>query len=254
MPLQAKFDHKPKRPGLKALTEDIKRELAEKQEKIKRELKLTEQKFKRLKINDKPIDARLRELKLREINLKDEARFIRNWFDKPLVTGAVSPSGKALARLMAGRLDPNQPGQVLELGPGTGPVTEALIERGFDESRLVLVEFSEDFAKLLKERFPRATIILGSAYEVPRLVPQHLTGPLCGIVSSLPLLTRPVSQRVSLFDACFDLAAPGAPIVQFTYGHSSPVPLEAIPHIAAQGSQRVWLNIPPARVWTYRRA
>jgi phosphatidylethanolamine/phosphatidyl-N-methylethanolamine N-methyltransferase len=68
-------------------------------------------------------------------------RFIKTWLEKPLDIGAVSPSSRVLARAMARYVDPAKQGPVIELGPGTGPVTEALVERGIDPSRLVLVEF-----------------------------------------------------------------------------------------------------------------
>jgi len=60
----------------------------------------------------------------------DEVRFLHSWLQNPLRTGAVSPSGRALAKTMAGFVDPKQDGPVIELGPGTGPVTSALIARG----------------------------------------------------------------------------------------------------------------------------
>jgi phosphatidylethanolamine/phosphatidyl-N-methylethanolamine N-methyltransferase len=86
---------------------------------------------------------------------QDEARFLRSWLERPLVMGAVTPSGKILARTMASFVDPRIPGPVVELGPGTGPVTDALIRRGVAQDRLVLVEYSPEFCQLLKRRFPR---------------------------------------------------------------------------------------------------
>jgi phosphatidylethanolamine/phosphatidyl-N-methylethanolamine N-methyltransferase len=185
--------------------------------------------------------------------LRDEARFIRSWIEKPLITGAVSPSGKALARMMAKPVDPAMPGQVLEIGPGTGPVTEALIERGVDEERLVLLEFNPGFVTLLRQRFPRATVLQGDAYDVIGLTQGSLTGPLAGVVSSLPLLTKPVPRRAKFLSDCFSLAQPGAPFCQFTYMIAPPIPLFAIGDTHASGSALVWRNVPPARVWTYRR-
>jgi phosphatidylethanolamine/phosphatidyl-N-methylethanolamine N-methyltransferase len=185
-------------------------------------------------------------------NLRDEARFIRSWIDKPLITGAVSPSGKGLAKMMAAPIDPDVPGQILEIGPGTGPVTEALISRGVDESRLVLLEFNPGFVDLLRQRFPRATIIQGDAYDVLGLTQGVLSGPLAGIVSSLPLLTKPVPRRAELLNDCFALAHRGAPFCQFTYMVAPPIPLFAIGDAEASGSPLVWRNVPPARVWTYR--
>ena len=185
--------------------------------------------------------------------LRDEARFIRSWIEKPLITGAVSPSGKALARMMAKPVDPAMPGQVLEIGPGTGPVTEALLERGIDEERLVLLEFNPGFVTLLRQRFPRATVLQGDAYDVIGLTQGALTGPVAGVISSLPLLTKPVPRRAKFLNDCFSLALPGAPFCQFTYMIAPPIPLFAIGDTHASGSSLVWRNVPPARVWTYRR-
>ena len=94
------------------------------------------------------------------LRLDDEVRFIRSWLEKPLATGAVTPSGRVLARTMARYVEPEMPGPVVELGPGTGPVTEALIEHGVSQDRLVLLEFNPTFCQLLRQRFPRAKMIL----------------------------------------------------------------------------------------------
>lgn len=185
--------------------------------------------------------------------LKDEARFIRSWFDNPLVTGAVSPSGKGLARMLASFVDPAEPGQVLELGPGTGPVTEAIIARGFSEDRIVMVEFNPVFVDLLRARFPAATIVQGDAYHVRETLKDVQLAPFCGVISSLPLLTKPVRQRARLLDDCLSMSRPGAAFAQFTYAVQPPIPLDAIGNeTQATGSPIVWRNIPPARVWAYR--
>src|SRR3569832_1752480 len=84
--------------------------------------------------------------------LDDELQFIRSWIDKPLRTGAVMPSSKVLARAMARPIDPAATGPVIELGPGTGPVTAALVERGVDPARLVLVEFNTTISRMLRSR------------------------------------------------------------------------------------------------------
>lgn len=189
----------------------------------------------------------------RRIDLADEARFLKSWLDKPLLTGAVSPSGKALARMMARYVDPGEPGYVLEIGPGTGPVTEALIERGVAPERLVLIEFNAEFVPLLRRRFPGVTVVRGDGYHVERTLGGKLDKPLTATVSSLPLLTKPVRHRVRLLDQCFAMSRPGAPFIQFTYGLAPPIPREAIGMTSAAGSPRVWLNLPPARVWIYRQ-
>ncbi len=182
----------------------------------------------------------------------DETRFIRSWFERPLVTGAVAPSGKVLAQTMASYVDPRRPGRVVELGPGTGPVTDALIGRGVEQERLVLVEYNLDFCQLLRRRFPRATIVQGDAYEVQDTLAEVLTEPCAGVISSLPLFTKPLDQRVALLSAAHDMMHPNAPFVQFTYAVVPPIPARAA-RCTTTASERIWLNLPPARVWVYRR-
>jgi phosphatidylethanolamine/phosphatidyl-N-methylethanolamine N-methyltransferase len=181
-----------------------------------------------------------------------ETRFLRSWIERPLLTGSVTPSGRVLARMMASYVDPNTPGPVIELGPGTGPVTEALIQRGIEQERLVLVEFNPDFCKLLHRRFPRATIIQGDAYDIRETLSDVLQEPAAATVSSLPLFTKPVATRLALLRETQGLMQPGAPFVQFTYAMVPPIPKRPSEY-SAIGSNRVWLNFPPARVWSYAK-
>lgn len=190
--------------------------------------------------------------------LADEARFIRAWFDNPLTTGAVSPSGRFLARTMARYVDPRGEGLVIELGPGTGPVTQALIQRGIAPERLVLVEYDAAFCKLLERRFPRATVIQGDAYHLCDTLAGKLDRPVAAIVSSLPLLNMPDTQRIGLLSDAFSLMDGTGSFVQFTYGLASPMPRKPKDCLAvcfaSEVSPPVWLNLPPARVWVYRPA
>ncbi|HZT27792.1 MAG TPA: methyltransferase [Pseudolabrys sp.] len=185
------------------------------------------------------------------LRLDDEMQFIRTWIEKPLSTGAVMPSSKALARTMARYVDPDTGGPVIELGPGTGPVTAAMVERGVDPSRLILVEFNPDFCRLLRTRYPRATVVQGDAYRLRRLLESYVRSPASAIVSGLPLVTKPVRTRLRLISDAMALLAPGAPFVQFTYAMVTPIPKQ-LNGIKAEASELIWLNVPPARVWVYR--
>ena len=188
----------------------------------------------------------------RRDRLDDETRFLLSWFVRPVLTGAVMPSGRVLAATMASYVDPKVPGPVIELGPGTGPVTEALLARGLPPERLILVEFSQDFCNLLRKRFPGTTVVRGDAYALEDTLGSILKEPAAAIISSLPLLTKPPEQRAALLDTAHDLMAPGSPFVQFTYGLKPPIPPGATGSVVGRSSQ-VWRNLPPARVWTYRR-
>lgn len=193
--------------------------------------------------------SRSKSLSRLEERWQDEARFIKSWFDKPLVTGAISPSSPALAKMMARYVDPRSIGPIVELGPGTGPVTQALLERGVAEERLVLVEYDPDFCDLLARKFPKARIIQGDAYRF--FETDEAVAGAAAIVSSLPLFTKPEETRISLVEKALERADDDAPFIQFTYALVSPLPLDEA-RVEAHVSPRVWLNVPPARVWVYR--
>src|SRR5919108_5798419 len=133
-----------------------------------------------------PLQSSVRALK--KPRLDDEVRFLRSWIEKPLHMGAVMPSSKLLARTMAEYVDVQAEGPVVELGPGTGAITNALIEHGVDQKRLVLVEYNPGFCALLRERYPQAKIVQGDAYRLRESLWDALPMPASAVVSGLPLV------------------------------------------------------------------
>jgi phosphatidylethanolamine/phosphatidyl-N-methylethanolamine N-methyltransferase len=184
--------------------------------------------------------------------LDDEVRFLRSWIEKPLHMGAVMPSGKVLARTMAGYVDINSDAPVIELGPGTGAITHALIAHGIDPKRLVLVEYNPSFCALLRDRYPQATVVQGDAYRLRDSLWKVMSERASAVVSGLPLVTKPMLTRLRLMRDAFVMLAPGAPFVQFTYSVAPPIP-RSVQGVTTEASERIWMNIPPARVWVYRK-
>ncbi len=117
----------------------------------------------------------------------DTWRFLRTWMEKPSIVGAVAPSGRALSRQMAAAVDPAKPGLILELGPGTGVVTEALIAHGIAPERIVSVEYDPGFCDMLRDRFPGVAVVQGDAFALDATLPPDKRGPFAAVVSSLPL-------------------------------------------------------------------
>ncbi len=188
----------------------------------------------------------------RRPGLGDSAHFLMSLMSTPRLTGAVAPSGRALARAMAAASGPPADGLVVELGPGTGPVTKALFDRGLDRRRLVMVEYNPQFCRLLEERFAPARVIQGDAYDLPRTLSELAGERVSAFVSSLPLLTRPPRERLKLLGDAFALMGADGVFVQFTYGLVSPIPREILDGRYSAGRGRpIWANLPPARVWTY---
>jgi phosphatidylethanolamine/phosphatidyl-N-methylethanolamine N-methyltransferase len=198
-----------------------------------------------------PLQSSARALK-KPLRLDDEVRFLRSWIEKPLHMGAVMPSGRVLARTMAQYVDVNSSGPVVELGPGTGAITNALIEHGVDQKRLVLVEYNPGFCALLRDRYPHAKVVQGDAYTLRDSLWNVLSVPASAVVSGLPLVTKPMLTRLKLIRDAFLALAPGAPFVQFTYSVAPPIP-KSLPGVSTEASERIWMNLPPARVWVYRK-
>jgi phosphatidylethanolamine/phosphatidyl-N-methylethanolamine N-methyltransferase len=198
-----------------------------------------------------PLQSSVRALK-KPLRLDDEVRFLRSWIEKPLRMGAVMPSGRVLARTMAQYVNIESDGPVVELGPGTGAITSALIERGVDQKRLVLVEYNPGFCALLRDRYPHAKVVQGDAYALRDSLWNVLSAPASAVVSGLPLVTKPMLTRLKLIRDAFAALSPGAPFVQFTYSVAPPIP-KSLPGVSTEASERIWMNLPPARVWVYRK-
>lgn len=178
--------------------------------------------------------------------------FMRALISRPKNVGAIAPSSPQLARAIARQIDPLTDGPVLELGPGTGVVTQALLERGIAAERLVLVEYDEELARYNQQRYPGARVIQGDAFALELTLGQQWNESFAAVVSGLPLLNFPISLRQKLVAGVLARLSPGAPLVQFSYGTNAPVPPP--PGSSVAKAAVVWANLPPARVWVYRKA
>jgi phosphatidylethanolamine/phosphatidyl-N-methylethanolamine N-methyltransferase len=198
----------------------------------------------------RPHPARIR----KEPLLGDKTAFLRKLIENPRLTGAIAPSGPHLARAMAKAASAaGREGLVIELGPGTGPVTKALIEQGVARERLVLVEFDPSFCRLLTQRFQPARVVQGDAYDLSLTLAEFAGRRIVAVVSSLPLLNQPPAERAKLIEDAFQLMGPQGLFVQFTYGLKSPIPKQTcVNRYAGQCTAPIWRNLPPARVWSYR--
>lgn len=186
------------------------------------------------------------------------ALFLKRWLRNPLSMGAVVPSGRLLAEAMARTTlaeMTGRDGHVIELGAGTGEVTKALLAAGIPADRLALVEREAELASFLRRHFPGPRIVEGDAARLPRLLEQQGIKSAAAVVSSLPLLSLPAEIVNGIVHSVFEVLPRGAALVQFTYGPSPPVPKtlrEGLRLVGARG-KRIWRNVPPAVVWTFRR-
>ncbi len=183
-------------------------------------------------------------------SIAEKFKFFWAWIKSPASVASVVPSSSELTAAMieASGLKPGD--RILELGPGTGVFTRALLDSGIEEDQLVLVEFSPEFADQLRQDFPKAKLVEGDAFLVLKELKQEGER-FSAALSGLPLLMFTEDVREDCIRGCLEILEPAGCLCQFTY---SPTPL--VPDNKdweAKVSERIWQNIPPAVVWSYRK-
>jgi phosphatidylethanolamine/phosphatidyl-N-methylethanolamine N-methyltransferase len=165
----------------------------------------------------------------------DFGHFIKGWIRNPLAMGAFAPSSKSLAKLMA--KDVVAGSRVLELGAGTGTVTEALLANGVAPSDLYLVERDSQFVKILERRFPGCHVVAADALDF--------------VVSGLPLLCFSPDKRYRVLQRALELLRPHGRLHQFTYAGRCPVDkdLRALLRVDSTLLGIAPLNLPPGFVY-----
>ncbi len=192
----------------------------------------------------------------RESGLPAAAAFFWQWVQHPRETGAISPSSPFLARAMAREAVAAGDGMVIELGAGTGVITQALVDAGVTPERLLIVEKNPALAASLRRRFADARIIEGDATQIDRMMRLHDGLAVSAIVSGLPLILFDLRQQYVLLKKSFDLLKPAGRFLQFTYGPALPVPRQIPDRLGLRAERAAFIlrNVPPATLWRFERA
>jgi phosphatidylethanolamine/phosphatidyl-N-methylethanolamine N-methyltransferase len=183
----------------------------------------------------------------------DVLSFFLSWLANPVRTGALAPSGRSLADAITAEISPAT-GPVIELGPGTGVFTRALLARGVPERQLALIEYSSDFARVLQFRFPQATVLWMDASRLDSIT---LFGgePAGAVVSGLPLLSMSARKAMAVLSGAFNQLRAGGAFYQFTYGPLCPVPRPILDRLGLKAKRigGTFANMPPAAVYKLTR-
>ena len=178
----------------------------------------------------------------------DASVFFALWLQKPLRIAAANPSGARLADVVAGCIDLARPGPVLELGAGTGSLTQGLVRAGCPPERIIALEREPALVAVLRREFPTMTVIAGDATRIGEQLAGGV-GRLAAVVSSLPIKWFPVAAQYAVVRPCLDLLGPGGCFIQLTNAFSSPLPVDRL-GIAGREVTRVWRNLLPAQIWS----
>lgn len=154
--------------------------------------------------------------------LSDYRLFFREYVRHFHSTGSISPSSRWLAGALARYVTSDgRAKRILEVGPGTGAVTGAIVRRLGPDDVLDLVELNEQFVGRLRKRFEtepklkavadRVRILHQAVEELPHDQPYDL------IISGLPLNNFSVELVETILTALKRLLVPGGTLSFFEY-------------------------------------
>ncbi|WP_433787434.1 class I SAM-dependent methyltransferase [Actinomycetospora sp. CA-101289] len=185
--------------------------------------------------------------------------FTREFLRDPMTVASLVPSAAPLCRQAAAPLPETGDPVVLDLGAGTGQVTDVIQERLGGRGRHIAVEFNPRMAAVLAERQPKVEVICDDANAVvDRLLEEGVRADLT--VSGLPWLLTAPSRGRSIYEKLARLAAPGGAVTQLAHAwvRVFPTARQVQRNLEASFeevvvSRTVWANIPPAVVYVARR-
>jgi phosphatidylethanolamine/phosphatidyl-N-methylethanolamine N-methyltransferase len=198
----------------------------------------------------------LMELRLKERlgrKFDEEIRFFKGWIDGPKQVGAIIPTSSVTAKRMASIIDTTSGLPVLELGPGTGVITKAILKTGIEPQNLVSIEYSTDFYQHLMKTFEGVHFINGDAFDLDRTLDTLKHQKFDCVICAIPMLSFPMERRIELLEDLLDRVPAGRPVMQITYSPVSPI-IAKPERYKIKHYDFVMRNIPPAQLWTYTRA
>ena len=182
----------------------------------------------------------------------EEIRFFKGMMQGPKTVGSIVPTSSITARKMASVVNPNSGLPVLELGPGTGAITKAILARGVQPENLVAIEYSTDFYNHLVRLYAGVHFINGDAFNLDKTLGVLRGQTFDSVISGIPLLNFPMQARVDLLETLLDRMPAGRPVVQISYGPVSPI-IARPERYHIKHFDFIVRNIPPAQLWIYRR-
>ncbi len=182
---------------------------------------------------------------------KETELFFRQWLRSPKSMGAVIPSSRALARAVT-REVAWRPGQVVvELGAGTGAISQGLMDSGLPPEALMMIELDRPLYEYLRERFPAVRVINGDATRLVDILRQQGVEQVGTVISGIPMVTMPLGFQRAIVEQSFAALGPDGCLLQYSYSPVVPIPARKL-GVEARLVKVVMRNLPPATVWRFR--
>ncbi|MEM9439412.1 MAG: methyltransferase domain-containing protein [Pseudomonadota bacterium] len=183
--------------------------------------------------------------------VKETELFFRQWLRSPKSMGSILPSSMALARAVTSAVT-WEPGQtVVELGAGTGAISQGLLEKGMPRDALMMIELDEQLYDYLRNRFPGVRVVHGDATKLSEIVAEQEIASVSTVVSGLPMVNMPVDFQRAIVGESMKSVRSGGALLQYSYSPLCPIPAKKL-SVKAELVRFVLRNVPPATVWRFR--
>ncbi len=184
---------------------------------------------------------------------KEGGVFFKQWLRSPKSMGSIIPSSRFLAKALAGEAAWTPGRYVVELGGGTGAITQGLLDRGIPADKLVVIELETHLYTYLKGRFPDLAVVQGDATRLDEILERlGIVGQVSTVISGLPMVQMPLDFQRAIIEQGFKAMGGKGAMLQYSYSPVSPIPAKKL-GVKAEIARRVVLNVPPAFVWRYVR-
>lgn len=184
------------------------------------------------------------------------SRLLYEFFKAPHAIGSIAPSSRALAFAMLKPVRLTQRKVIVELGPGTGAITQAIAPRLRADQRYVGVEINSAMVQLLRLKFPHLDFAAASVEKLNTVMKARGIDTIDAVICSLPWASLPTKVQLRAFAALRKLCPKGSIFVTFAYLQGLPLPgsRALLTRLKAEFSSVkispiVWRNIPPALVY-----
>lgn len=184
----------------------------------------------------------------RVIPVKEGELFFRRWLSSPKSMGSIWPSSRALAHAIAQCVAIDRDEKVVELGGGTGAITQGLIEHGIPADQIMVIELDPSLATYLKRRLPGCEVVQGDATRLGELLGDLGISRIGAVVSGLPMVGMPVEFQQAIVQQALSVLGPDRPYLQYSYSPVPPIPTRRL-GVRARLMRYVLWNLPPATVW-----
>lgn len=178
--------------------------------------------------------------------------FLGGFLRKPREVGSIIPSSRFLERRIVRSAGIQEAGVVVELGPGTGGTTRALLRALRPDARLFCIEINRRFAALLRQlNDPRLVVHTGDAGDIRAVLEQHGVEAADAVVSGIPFSTMPRAVGLDILHSVQRALRPGGAFV--AYQVRDRVELLGREVFGPAEVQTELRNIPPMRVYRWVR-